>query len=115
MTPKAGNCVGCDIPMFSLYSWATIPPAERERMIREGFASKHLGRGLCSRCYNSAYKSDRLIDHERRSMPRADVVEEFELLGSGRSKYDRIRELAPRLGMTAKAVERSLLDSGISA
>lgn len=68
-------------------------------------ASRHIGRGLCSGCYDAHAYRGLHVDFERRTRSRDDVLSEWQLLRSeGHSK----RQVAERLGMNLAAFNRAL-------
>lgn len=65
----------------------------------------HSGRGLCTICYRRAHHRGDIIDHERVSRRRDDVLDDWETLRSaGVGRVDAAR----RLGMTVAAFGQSL-------
>lgn len=85
------------------------PPHEHEQpklcVLCSGVRDRKGGRGLCSHCYNVERYWGRLLNHERRWRPRDDVMDDWKLLcGQGYTK----RQIAARLGMSFKALERAL-------
>lgn len=64
----------------------------------------HAGRGLCEGCYERKWRSGRLADFPAQLRPRAEVMEEWELL---RSEGYTKRQAAERLGMTFAAFDRA--------
>lgn len=70
-----------------------------------GWCRKHCSRGLCDTCYRRAWKDGTLIDYERKSWAREELLQEWSLLRSeGFSK----RLAAARLGMNYKTFEKAL-------
>lgn len=62
----------------------------------------HQGRGLCNFCYVAAARRGTLIDHERRTRTRDEVMAEWESLrAEGYSKA----QAATRIGMTYDAFD----------
>jgi hypothetical protein len=71
-----------------------------------GGVGQHAGRGLCWRCYRRSRDDGTLIDYAPRSRRNDDVIEEWlelNMLG-----VREIREAAPRMGMTIKALDKAL-------
>jgi hypothetical protein len=63
------------------------------------------GRGLCSACHQRAKRDGTLIDYERRSVARDELLDEWEIL---RGDGCTIPQAAPRLGMTVDALAKAL-------
>jgi hypothetical protein len=56
---------------------------------------QHAGRGLCARCYLAASKRDELLDHERVTYSRDELLDEWEAVRGEVSFY----AFAERMGM----------------
>lgn len=57
---------------------------------------RHDGRGLCSSCYAAARQSGELIEHERVTRPRDEVLEDWAIL---RAQGHTLTQAAPRIGI----------------
>jgi hypothetical protein len=66
----------------------------------------HRGRGLCSLCYDRAWRDGTLIDHERRSTPSDLLLDEALWLVEERGL--RYRDLPQAFGMTREAFTRAV-------
>jgi hypothetical protein len=88
------HCVRCRNPMIPEGRWRPGLPVR-----------PHVARGLCRACYLHLRKHGDLIDYERRSRPRDEVLEEWELL---RAEGYTVRQAAERLGMTVHALKKAL-------
>lgn len=64
------------------------------------------GRGLCPPCHTSLARSGDLVDVERITRPREDLLADYEIL---RSEGYTWQQCAERLGMTYEAFERAML------
>jgi hypothetical protein len=63
------------------------------------------GRGLCDPCYHRAQYHGTLIDFERRTVARDELLDDWALL---RSEGYTAVQAAPRLGMTPAALLKAL-------
>lgn len=66
---------------------------------------RHSGRGLCTACYRRLLDHGRLHEHERRSMPRDMLLDDWVLL---RDQGVRPVDAADRLGVSWDALDRAL-------
>jgi hypothetical protein len=64
----------------------------------------HRGRQLCNFCHPAAARNGELVDFERQTRVRDEVMADWELL---RSQGFTRRQAAARLGMTVKAFEKA--------
>lgn len=94
------TCAMCRQPMVPQHSEV---PADHVR---------HNGRGLCGGCYSRAEQAGTLADYPRRQKPRADLLEDWELL---RSEGYSVQHAAERLGMTHEAMRKALRRAGVAA
>jgi hypothetical protein len=70
------------------------------------YALEHHGRGLCSTCHRWARHTGRLLDYERTSRSREDLLEDYRMLrGQGHSRV----QIAERLGMKLTSLDTALL------
>lgn len=76
---------------------------------RGGARNAHRARGLCDRCYNRLRNRGELTDYPAISRTRDEVLTELDHLGFDprRSIRPQMRALAPRLGMSAAALEKA--------
>lgn len=90
--PGVPRCRNCSCPMVGQRE--TSPPGWR----------RHVARGLCSRCWSAARTAGDLVDFERNTRTRDEVLDEWVLLrGEG---YTRA-QAAERIGMTFAAFDRA--------
>jgi hypothetical protein len=66
-------------------------------------------RGLCGSCYATLWKQGALADHERQVLTRAELAEEWRMLADRHRTHRENAELiAPRIGTTPRALERTM-------
>lgn len=66
---------------------------------------RHAGRGLCTACHARHKAHGTLIDFERKSWSREELLNEWVLL---RDEGIRMRDAAPRIGVSYDALDRAL-------
>lgn len=98
---------GCGRRLVTQAAWRALSNEERRAQRAQGLAGRQ-GRGLCLTCYTRLRRTGGLIDFERPNRSRAEVLEEWRALPTEGSTNERIRQLAPRLGMTVDALSRAI-------
>lgn len=76
----------------------------------------HGAKDMCVRCYSHVrYYDERRPPNPRQQRPRAHVLEDWEWLDHDPfvSGTERIRQAAPRLGMTVRALQKALERAGV--
>jgi len=105
------RCAQCACPVVPAQVWRAADAETRKVWAREGMR-RYGGRELCAADYNQARKRDELVDHGRRTRSVRDVVEDWLHLADEHAHMSRkaaTRVMAPRLGMSAKALEKALM------
>jgi hypothetical protein len=97
--PGAALCRDCEVSLLAPSAWRALPDH-----LRPGYRL-HIGRRLCSRCYRRRWDAGTLVDAERLTRTRTEVLEDFLLLAS--EGYSR-RLVAERMGMTYDALCQAL-------
>lgn len=110
-TPR--RCLDCERLLILEATWRAMTPVEVATAKHTGRA-KHCARGLCNGCY-VRHKAHGTLDNYARSTTPAEVaLAEWEWLHEAgelrRSDVlaDRIRQAAPRIGMSPEALEAAL-------
>ena len=113
MTKPLNNCLHCERPMVSQVRWMKAGPAMRKLWLNIGLI-RAACRGLCNTCDMRARKAGG--DHElppRVTVPRETAVEEWDHLKTmGAPLSVNLQRVAPRLGMTPKALDKALRRAG---
>lgn len=112
--PEAGQaCRRCDRRTIPRLTWCAATREQRRAWITARCAQRG-SRGLCHGCYRWASKHDHLIDYERRYRVTDEVLEEWNYLADPSAPVlPEVRRLAPRMGMTVKALEQALIRGGV--
>lgn len=106
-------CGRCERGIIPSTEWRTASPEQRDAWRTEGMA-RHEARGLCQPCYRLVRIADRLVNYERRNIPTAEVLEEWEWMADPlRPLNEEIRRLAPRFGMSEDALAGALQRGGV--
>ncbi len=96
------GCVAC--------GWPTVAKKRaKEAQQCIPYLRPHAGRGLCSRCYDRAAYRGALIDFERQTHSRDELMDEYARLR--REGYTR-QQTADRLGVTLTSLEAALKRAG---
>lgn len=102
------TCKGaCGRQLMSWVQWRDTPTEVRvrDRAVR----AKHDARGLCNSCRRAAEANGTLIDYERKTMTRTEVLAEWSLLYDPEvSIAENVRRIAPRIGMSEYALDRAI-------
>ena len=103
-----GTCLDCGRRMVSRWWLDKQTPETRANVRAAGYVGK-VGRGLCKFCYEDARAAGRLDEYDRTARWRGEVLEELDHLGFDprRPAAPQLRNIAPRLGMSYKALERA--------
>jgi hypothetical protein len=94
VTTGARCCRKCAHPMVGQRH--TPPPGWK----------RHCARGLCTSCWRTARRTGELLDFERGSHARDEVLDEWALL---RKQGASRAQAAKRIGMSAEALDRAYL------
>lgn len=100
-------CASCNTAMVSHHAWRKLTAGERAQH-RAGGVNYHRALGLCTSCYEHARR--RLAGVPVRGHRLRDITEDWTHLVDPRlTQSANVRHLAPRLGMTESALERTIL------
>jgi len=109
---------GCDLILVSEAPWRATPVADRVVLRAAGYA-RHSGRGLCTNHYWQAARAGTLDQYPGKIRPSTNVAEDWATISLSQNKLEsrayRIREAAPRMGMTEHALEKALDRLGIAS
>ena len=108
------HCHRCERPMVPNKEWLKADTETRQTWVDTGRV-RSMSRGLCTSCYNrlSGRRLGELADYARQTMPRGHVVEEWDHLKTqGAPLYVNLKRVAPRLGMSPKALDKALRRAG---
>lgn len=113
MRETTTRCVECGTPGRSAYQFRKATPETRDQWRRDGLRRIE-ARGLCQQCYRAAMDAGTLADYERRTRPRGEILEDWELLADNMVPIrTEARRLAPQFGMTVDALEAALRRAGV--
>lgn len=107
------TCVRCEAQMVTNDRWRDAGQEQRRAWCKAG-VFRHTGRGLCHRCYGWLLRRGLLIDYARSNARWADVLEEYDFLHDPhRTQAENVRHLAPKLGVSEKALKFALVQAGV--
>lgn len=109
------TCAACERRTVPERAWKRADDTQRQ-LWRESGMVRGSGRGLCKPCYTKHYKAGTLDTFPRVTVPRRDVVDDWQHLAAeraGMSRAQAVQVLAPRMGMTPDALEKALDRAGI--
>lgn len=112
MTDKdtARKCSWCGYALVQPREWRKLTTDQRRDLNRQGWRQAS-ARGMCATHYGHALRRGELVDHERQTRSRTEVLAEWEHLAGevvGMSRTQAAEYLAPRMGMTAAALHKHL-------
>lgn len=108
-------CIDCGCDLVVEHIWRRLPRAYRRALIAHEISAHH-GRGLCSRCYQRRRCGDTLIDVERRSLSRDELLDEWRFFAKDRDTYTQnVKAFAAHIGRNYKSVEKALTRAGVTA
>jgi len=106
-------CARCLRRTLPADRWRKVDKATREAWRADGLVAMD-SRGLCRTCYSWATKHGKRLDYERRNVPTAELLEEWEHLADPlRPVLEEVKRLAPRLGMKEKTLAQALHRGGV--
>lgn len=107
------ECTHCRRRAVPANQWRAATTEQRQTW-KQRRVVRHEARGLCASCYRRKAHDGNLIDHERLSFTRDEVMEEWERnYDPARTVREQAVVLAPRLGMSVKALEGALRRAGV--
>lgn len=113
MNGRRGTCA-CGTKLFSHYAWNRLPREKRAELRAAGYNTAER-RGECGPCRQRRVRAE-TAPAEYGFHWRHEVLEEWELfVDHSMTMGANIRHLAPRLGMTPRALEKALRRSGVKA
>ena len=108
-------CLDCGCGLVGRHIWVTLSATRRSELRAQGLRARS-GRGLCSACYQRRALSDTLLDIERPTMSRLDLLDEWQHFTKDRSTHTQnVKAFAAYLGRNYKAVEKALSRAGVRA
>lgn len=108
-------CVDCGCSMVAHYRWRRLPEAYRRALLVHDIRF-HMGRTLCTACYQRRRADDTVIDVERRTLGRDELLDEWHSFTKNRDTYTQnVKAFAEYLGRNFDAVEKALTRAGVRA
>lgn len=107
------RCLVCERRLILEHHWRAMS-AEAKATAKHTGRAAHRCRGLCTRCHDRAAAAGTLEDFPRINMAGPDVLAEWEWLHeagelrSSDSRAQRIRQAAPRIGLSEEALDAAL-------
>lgn len=115
VSETVGECVDCGATLVPSNQWRKLPPADRAELRVRG-SREHAGRSLCHACWVRRKADGTVIDFERRSLNRDDLLDEWQHFTKSAPTYTaNVRLFAVHLGRSYPAVKRALTRTGVRA
>jgi hypothetical protein len=106
-------CVDCGGDLVVLTRWRVLPESYR-RALRIHGVGPHQGRGLCAGCHIHRSRLNALVDAERLTLSRDELLDEWLFFTKDRDTYTQnVKAFAEYLGRSYKGVERALNRAGV--
>lgn len=115
MTATGEECHNCGDKLITRHGWDNMTIPQRHALREDGWQRKGQN-GECDRCRQARTRRHHAASRERTWRTNAEALEDWEfLVDHTRSMRANIRLIAPRIGMSVKALEKALDRAGVRA